>query len=155
MKLLGCLFGMAVLGCLLWYVGPALGMTFKFLAMIWNGSPWGPYLVLGLLGLMVIIGFCGGDWTLMNPAKQRYYHVWTAADGVSVPMTFVELQTYPPDTLVCMMHKGVLKPGDWYDLKDFTAKGMPVKGAMDWPPLPHSGLLSTFISGPQPPDLSP
>jgi hypothetical protein len=96
----------------------------------------------------------GGVWTVNHPAQQRYYHVWTAADGVSLPKKFAELQSYPPDTLVCMMHQGACAPGDWYDLKDFTAEGVPRRDAMGWPPQRPAGVLSALLDGPQPPDFS-
>lgn len=158
MKNFGCLMVLLITAA---YFSPpvlmVLGAAFKIVHNIWNSGSAGPLLVIGvpvvLLLLAMLVGV-PGNYGLSNPAKYRYYHMWTEENGVSVPMKFAEIKQYPPETLVCMMHGGVTDPGAWHPLQDFTERGIPRQGAPGRPHLPHPDLWSTFTAGPMPPDFS-
>jgi len=145
------------LGCCLLFIAPLLGIPFKMLSGIWNTGTLGPLFAVSIVALLGLLGYFikdSGSYGLPNPALHRYYHVWTAKDGVSVPMKFEQVKQHPPETLVCMMHGGVGNPGAWLPLKDYTERGIPRKGAQGRPHLPHPDLWSTFTAGPQPPNFS-
>lgn len=158
MKNFGCLVVLLVTAA---YFSPtmlmALGMAFNIVHNIWTSSSAGPLLVIGVpvvLLLAAMLLYEPGSYGLSNPAKYRYYHVWTEENGVSVPMKFEQVKQHSPETLVCMMHGGASNPGAWHPLKDYTERGIPRKGAQGRPPLRHPDLWSTFTAGPMPPDFS-
>ena len=112
---------------------------------------------LPLLVILILLPIVGiwSLWQVHHPATQRSYYRWCPKKGVIGPLIFSELRDCPPDTLICTTHQGSLNPSDWYDLKDFNHKGELDRAALGWPPQRPSGLISAFLGGPQPPDLTP